>query len=85
MSAERSPREINRELSNKLTEEVRANPQSPYANRIVGIANGQIVVVGDDLDNVARRLRQAEPDPRKAFIWEADWDESDVVEIWSST
>ncbi len=32
--------EINRELARKINEEARANPQSPYANKWVGIANG---------------------------------------------
>jgi hypothetical protein len=73
---------LNRELARRINEEARSNPQSPYANKFVGIANGQVVVVADDLDELARRLRQAEPDPSKTFCVEASRDYSVVEEIW---
>src|ERR1700692_4127504 len=63
--------EINRELANRINAEARSNPQSPYANKFVGIANGKVVVIADDLDTMARRLRQIEPDPSKTFGVEA--------------
>lgn len=74
--------EVNRELARKINEEARANSQSPYANKFVGIANGQVVVVADSLDEMSRRLRQAEPDPRKCFGVEASRDYSIVEYIW---
>jgi len=74
--------ERNRELAKKINEETRSNPQSPYANKFVGIANGQVVIVADDLDTMARRLRQLEPDPSKTFCVEASRDYSIVEEIW---
>ena len=57
-------------------------PESPYANKFVGIANGQVVVVADDPDELSRRLRQIEPDPSKCFIVEASRDYSIVKYIW---
>ncbi len=74
---------LNRELARKINEEALRNPQSPYANKFVGIANGQVVVVADDPDELARRLRQAEPDPAKTFWVEASRDYDKVEYIWS--
>jgi hypothetical protein len=48
-------------------EEERRNPHSPYAGKFGGIANGQVVVVSDDLDELAQRLDEVEPDPTKTF------------------
>jgi hypothetical protein len=74
--------ERNRELADQINAEARSNPQSPYANKFVGIASGQVVVVADDLDSMARRLRQIEPDASKTFCVEASRDHSVVEEIW---
>jgi hypothetical protein len=74
--------EINRDLANRINAEARSNPQSPYANKFVGIANGQVVVVADDLDELVRQLRQAEPDPKKCYGIEASRDYTVVEEIW---
>ena len=82
MSDARTVLERNRELAMQINEEARRNPQSPYANKFVGIANGQIVVVAETLDEVSRRLRQTGPDPSKCFIVEASRDYGIVEEIW---
>jgi hypothetical protein len=74
--------DINRELAIQINTEARSNPQSPYANKFVGIANGQVVVVTEDLDDLARRIRQAEPDASKTFWVEASYDYDQVHEIW---
>jgi hypothetical protein len=74
--------ELNRQLALKINEEARRDPQSPYANKVVGIINGQVVVIADDPDEVSRRLRQLEPDNLKCFIVEASRDYDEVVEIW---
>ena len=75
-------KDLNRELARRINEEARSNPQSPYANKFVGIANGQVVVVADKLDDLARRLRQLEPDPTKTCCVEASRDYTVVEEIW---
>lgn len=74
--------ELNRELADKLAEEGRDNPQSAYAGKFVGIANGQVVVVADDLDEMVSRLQQIEPDPMKTFGVEVGRDYDVVEEIW---
>jgi hypothetical protein len=82
MSATKTVQELNRELAARINAEARSNPQSPYANKFVGIANGQVVVVTDDLDELAKKLRQAEPDPARTFGIEASRDYSEVHDIW---
>ena len=72
----------NRELARRINEEARSNPQSPYVNKFVGIANGQVAVVADDFEDMTRRLRQAEPDPSKCFWVEASRNYDEVHEIW---
>jgi hypothetical protein len=83
MTTTKSVREINEELARKINLETRANPQSPYAGKFVGIANGNVVVVTDDLDELARKLGEIEPNPMKTFCVEASHDYTKVVEIWS--
>ena len=63
MAAATSLQDLNRELARKINDETRRDPQSPYANKWVGIANGQVAVVADNLDEMLRHLRQVEPDP----------------------
>lgn len=82
MSATDSVQQRNRELADQINAEARSNPQSPYANKFVGIANGQVVVVADDLGELFRRLRQIEPDPSKTFGVEASRDYDEIHEIW---
>ncbi len=85
MSATSTVHDLNRELARRINAEARSNPQSPYAGKFVGIANGQVVVVTDDLDELARRLREVEPDPTKTFGVEASRDYDHVDEIWGLT
>ncbi|GEM_PF-5888188 len=51
MSTAATVQEVNRELARQINQEARTNPQSPYANKFVGIANGK-VVVADDLPSL---------------------------------
>jgi hypothetical protein len=81
MSSVDEARRLNEELAHKVNEEVLRDPTSPYAGKMVGIANGQVVVVADDLDEVIDRLREAEPDPKKRFVIEAGLDYSEVHDV----
>ena len=82
MSRSSTVRERNEELARKINEEARRNPQSPYANKFVGLVNGQVVVVADNLDELGRRLEEIEDDPQKCFWVEASRDYDEVEEIW---
>jgi hypothetical protein len=74
--------QLNRDLANKLVDEAKRDPKSAYQGRIVGIANGQIVIVADDLGTVIQRLNQIEPDVRRTFCLAVGPDYDKVVEIW---
>lgn len=67
-------RDANMALAKRINEEARAEPSSPYAGKFVGIANGKVVVVDADDQLVSRRLREIEPDHRRAFFVEASRD-----------
>lgn len=72
----------NRQLAQALADEAVNNPQAPYYGKFVGIANGQVVVVADDWDELDRRLRQAVPDPSTTLSLEVGLDYSKVQMIW---
>ena len=74
--------EINRELAEKVIAEARKDPQR-YPGKYVGLANGQIVVVTNDLDELDRRLDEIAPDSTKTYIVEPGLDVNKVHEIWS--
>jgi ubiquinone biosynthesis protein UbiJ len=78
-----SIQEINRALANKITAEWRQNPQS-YPGKYVGLANGQVVVVTDDLDELDDKLDQIEPDASRTFIVEPGLDAMRTEVIWRS-
>jgi ubiquinone biosynthesis protein UbiJ len=82
MSNATSVQDSNRELADRINEEARRNPQSPYLGKFVGIANGRVVVVADTLDDLAQRLPQFEADPSKTFCIEAGIDYDAIQEIW---
>jgi hypothetical protein len=83
MSTFAEVQERNQELARQINEEALRNPQSPYAGKFVGIANGQVVVVADTRQAMIGRLRQIEPDPEKTCCLEASRDYDEVIEIWS--
>jgi hypothetical protein len=76
------PQAVNRQVAQALMDEARRDPQSPYSGKFVGIANGQVAAVADSWDELARRLRQAVPDPTQTFSVEVGHDYSQVEEIW---
>jgi hypothetical protein len=76
--------EMNARLARQINQEARANPNSPYAHKYVGIANGKVVVVADSLREVTQRLKQIEPDPTKCYAINASADYHRVEEIWGT-
>ena len=82
MPSSKTVQELNRELARKLVEEGRNDPHSVHAGKFVGIANGQVVAIADNWDDLARLLLQAEPDPCKTFGVEVGPDYDVVEEIW---
>jgi phosphoribosylamine-glycine ligase len=74
MSNSQSVQNMNRDLAIQINQEALKDPQSPYANKFVGITNGQVVVVADDLDTACRRLEEIQPDEYNRFVIEASHD-----------
>ncbi len=74
--------QLNREVADRINEEARNDPASAFAGKFVGIVNGQVVAVADDLDDVVERLRQIEGDPSTTFCFEAGLDYCQVEDIW---
>ena len=74
--------ERNREMARQIAAELRANPQSRYAGKFVGLVDGQVSVLADNLDELGRWLEQATPDPQKLFCFEAGEDVDEVHFIW---
>ena len=72
----------NENLARQINQEARHDPESPYAGKLVGIANGQVVVVADSWREVAERRRPVEPDPTKCYCIDASADYDRVEEIW---
>jgi hypoxanthine-guanine phosphoribosyltransferase len=73
---------INAELAKQINREARANPNSPYANKFVGIVNGKVVVVADTLRQADLSLDAVESDPTKCYIVDASADYDAIQEIW---
>lgn len=82
MNQDTSIRAINERLARQINREARENPNSPYAHKFVGIANGKVIVVADTWREVDLRLREVEPDPTKYYGVEASADYDRVEEIW---
>jgi hypothetical protein len=79
-----SPMPENRQLAERINAEARSNPESQYAGKFVGLANGQVVVIADSWRDVSQQLRQIEPDPLKCFCLEAIADFDAVHEVWGA-
>ncbi len=73
--------EINRELGEWVLDEAKRNRQA-YAGRFVGIANGKVVIATDDLNELARKLDEADPDNAATYSVILDYDYSKPFEIW---
>ncbi len=85
MPSSSSVQRLNQELANQINEEARSDPNSRYRGKFVGIANGQVVALSDDLDELVQDLQKVESDPEKTFCLEAGLDYDEVQHIWSET
>ena len=73
---------VNEQLVREINQQARQDPKSPYIGKLVGIANGKVVVVADTWREVSDRLRQVEPDPARCRCIEASADYDRLEEIW---
>ena len=75
-----SIRTINERLARRIRREGK-KPDSEYANKFVGIVNGEVVVVAHSLNEVSDRLREIEPDASKCYIVDFEVDFDQVYEV----
>jgi len=75
--------EVNDRLAQQIQGDVRKNPNSPYAHKYVGIANGKVVVIAETLREVDLALDAAEPNPENCRIVDTIGDYETIQEIWS--
>lgn len=84
MSAILQARKQNTEVAERINQEVKANPASPYAGKYVGIAGGRVVAVADSFEEGLRLLRGAEPDNTQTYLLEVGADYSKTEYIWET-
>jgi hypothetical protein len=75
-------RTANQQTADRLIAEARRDPRSPYLGKFGGIANGQIVVVADDWDELVDRLTRAVPDLCTTLSLEVGVDYDRVQYFW---
>jgi hypothetical protein len=74
-------RRLNEEVARRINTETRADPSSPYANKYVGLVNGEVVIVTDDWDELGRRLDELDPENNGSFWFEASRDPDEVYRV----
>ena len=84
MSENTSIQATNEQLARQINREARENPNSPYAHKYVGIANGKVTIVADTWREVDLRLNEVEPDPTKCYAVDASADYDRIEVIWGS-
>jgi hypothetical protein len=72
---------LNCAVAQRINREALEDPSSPYAGKFVGIANGEVVLVGDDVRTALSRLRELEPNNRRRCLIEASRDYSRVEHV----
>jgi hypothetical protein len=82
VSTPNSAIERNHATARRINAEVAGNPQSPYAGKFVGIVDGQITAVANDLSGLVERLRESGIDFSRAMLMEVGVDHDLPVEIW---
>jgi Family of unknown function (DUF5678) len=68
-------------LARAINQEARSNPS--YVGKFVAIAGGQVVAVGEQLDEVIAALKQVAPERGQGLVIEANADYDGPHEIWS--
>ena len=72
------------EAALKINRQARESPDSPYAGKWVGFADGELAVVADTMDGMLDRLPEIEPDPDRCMGIEASADYDTVYEVWDA-
>jgi hypothetical protein len=71
------------ELARTVSREARANANSPYAGKYIGILDGKVVVIADSPEEGLQELRKIEPAPGKGLLIDTSVDYDRVHEVWA--
>ena len=82
MSSPNAVIDRNHATARQINAEVAGNPQSPYAGKFVGIVDGQITAVANNLTQLVHCLRESATDFSRAMLMEVGVDHDLPVEIW---
>jgi hypothetical protein len=74
--------ELNRQVARKINSEARDDPGSSLPGKFVGIVDGRVVAVADELDEVVESLRRIGADPSRTLCFEAGLDYDRAEDIW---
>lgn len=75
--------EENSEFARRINRETRANPDSPYAGKFLGIAHEQVVVVADSFDDADFQLDTLGFGRDDCQMIEASADYDTAIMFWS--
>jgi hypothetical protein len=74
----------NWEFALQVSRETRANSQSPYVGKYIGVWKQQVVVVADTLEEADDQLDALNADPRECVLIEASADYEEPEYIWEN-
>lgn len=74
--------EKNLEVANRINHETRANPDSLYAGKYIGVWHEEVVAVGETLDDVCQQLDELGDKDFQAVCLGASIDYETPVMIW---
>lgn len=82
-SAAASEQEKNFEVARRINREARADASSPYAGKYIGVWRGEVVAVGDTLDEIDTLLSELPAPASQEAVWiEASVDYDQTYMIW---
>jgi mRNA-degrading endonuclease RelE of RelBE toxin-antitoxin system len=70
-------------LARQIDQDVKDNPQSPYAGKWVGLLGGKVATVNDTIEDVCKALERIAPEPHRGMIHEVGtYDDVTIDYIW---
>lgn len=82
MSINSTVQQRNEALARTINDEALRDPKSKYAGKFIGLVDGQLFVVADNWDDVARRLDDSGVAAERMFCFEAGIDYDEPQYIW---
>ena len=74
--------EKNLAIARQINRETRANPDSPYTGKYIGVWQQKVVAVADDLEDLEKQLDAAGDISNEAICIEASADYDRTYMIW---